>query len=474
MYTKTKIFLLSFVFLNLLLGKIYGQDNKTRKPNIVFIMADDLGWRDTGFNDADFFETPNIDRLRESGMNFTNSYPGAANCAPSRAMIMTGMYSPRTKIWTPGGKAKGEFKYMKFLVPNQNKDTETIQSKLELSPEVNTLAKTLKSAGYSTAHFGKWHLGDNGLGFDINDTNGKGGKLGQNFYGNIDVHENLTDATINYIKKNKDNPFFIYLCHWDVHTPISCREEYKQIYEDKLAAHKWNREWNTTYAGMIHAVDLSVKRIWETLKKENLLENTLIIFTSDNGGLAQVTWNDPLKGAKGAFYEGGIRVPTCKSWKGVIEPGTTCDIAITGVDYLPTFAELAGVNLPKSQPVDGKSIVSLLYGKQILTERSLFWHFPLYLKGDGYNKVQPVYGTEIMYWRATPCSVIRKGKWKLLYFYESETCELYNLEEDISEKIDLSKSNIEKAAELLEELKQWVKNAGADVPVELNPDFSMN
>jgi len=272
----------------MLLGNIYGQDNQTRKPNIVFIMADDRGWRDNGFNGADFFETPNIDRLRESGMNFTNSYPGAANCAPSRAMIMTGMYSPRTKIWTPGGKAKGEFKYMKFLVPNQNKDTETIPSKLELSPEVNTLAKTLKSAGYSTAHFGKWHLGDNGLGFDRNDTNVKGGKLGQNFYGNIDVHENLTDATINYIKKNKDNPFFIYLCHWDVHTPIRCREEYKQIYEDKLAAHKWNREWNTTYAGMIHAVDLSVKRIWETLKKENLLENTLIIFTSDNGGLAQV------------------------------------------------------------------------------------------------------------------------------------------------------------------------------------------
>ena len=309
MHTKTKFTLLAIIFPFLLLNDANGQGNKVKKPNIIFIMADDLGWRDTGFNGAEFFETPNIDKLRESGMNFTNAYAGAANCAPSRAMIMTGMYSPRTKIWTPGGGSKGKFEYMKFLVPTRKKfvpnhrkeDIKTLPSKEALSFDVNTLAKTFKRAGYKTAHFGKWHLGPHSLGFDVNDTNGKGAKLGQSFYGNINVHETLTDATIDFIKKNKNNPFFIYLCHWDVHTPIRCREEYKQIYDDKLGSQKLKRKWNTTYTGMIHAVDLSVKRLWETLKTENLLENTLIIFTSDNGGVANVTWNDPLKGAKGAF-----------------------------------------------------------------------------------------------------------------------------------------------------------------------------
>lgn len=444
----------------------------TNRPNIVYIMADDLGWSDVGYNGAEFYETPNIDALCASGMEFTSAYPGAANCMPSRACIMSGMYVSRTQMWTPGMRAKGDSSKMKFLVP-RNKDKKgdgVFPSKGALPPSVISIAEVLKGAGYRTAHFGKWHLGPDGQGFDVNDTNGLGAGLGQKFYGNIDVAENLTNAACEFIDQNHSNPFFIYLCHWDVHSPIRARKEVVAKYKKKLESRDWDRKWNPTYAAMIEAVDTSVGRVREKLQQQGLTENTVFMFTSDNGGASGVTWCEPLKGAKGAFYEGGIRVPACVSWPGVVKPGSTCDTPITGVDLMPTFAELAGAKLPTTQSVDGRSWVPLLSGRS-LPERNIFWHYPLYLSGAGYNQVVPVFGTEQMYWRATPCSVIRRGDWKLIQFFEDDSVQLYNLRSDLGEQNDLSKSDPGKATQMLQALRQWQKDTQAVIPTKLNPDF---
>lgn len=442
------------------------------KPNIVFILADDLGWADVGFHEAVFYETPNIDALRATGMEFTSAYPGASNCMPSRSCIVSGMYITRTRMWTPGGEAKGRKEYMKFLVPRKGdkKGQGQIPSKLSLDPEVTSVAEVMNRAGYRTAHFGKWHLGPDTQGFDVSDPDGRGGPH-KNYYGQADVSESLSEATVRFIKENKDNPFFVYLCFWDVHLPLRARPEIIAKYDKKLAEGNWDRKWNTTYAAMIEAVDTGVGRIHKTIRELGIAENTLLVFTSDNGGHSGATWCEPLKGAKGAFYEGGIRVPTCMSWPGVIEAGTVCETPITGVDYLPTFAELAGARLPVNQPVDGASIVPLMQGKQALQNRAIFWHYPLYLAGAQYNQVVNVHGTDKPYWRATPCGVIRKGDWKLIQFFEDDSIQLFNLKEDLGETTDLATKKQRKAQIMLEELKAWQKHTKAVIPSTLNPDF---
>jgi len=442
-------------------------------PNIVYIMADDLGWADVGYNGANFYETPNIDSMCAAGMRFDCAYPGASNCMPSRSCIMTGMYTPRTSMWTPGSKAKGDLSKMKFLVPRagDKKGDSAFASKGALDPSVVSVAEVLKEAGYATAQFGKCLIWPDGKGFDINNTNVLGAGLNRKFYGDVDVAENLTNAACKFITENKDKRFFVYLCHWDVHTPIRARKEIVDKYKQKLADGTWERKWNPTYAAMIEAVDTCVGRVRAALESNGLAENTLVMFTSDNGGHSGATWCEPLKGAKGAFYEGGIRVPTCVTWPNVVQPGSTCDVPITGVDILPTFAELAGAKLPTSQPVDGKSWVPLLSGQDALGDRAVYWHYPLYLAGSTYNQVVPVHTTNQMYWRATPCSVIRKGDWKLIQFFESDTVQLYNLKSDIGESSDLAESNPEKAKELLSELKAWQNNTDAVIPSQLNPDF---
>ncbi|MGB0582671.1 MAG: sulfatase, partial [Limisphaerales bacterium] len=444
-----------------------------KQPNIVFILADDLGWADVGFNGAKFYETPHIDKMRAEGMAFSSAYPGASNCMPSRSCIVSGMYVPRTQMWTPGGLAKGETKFMKLLVPRKGdqKGTGIVPSKLSLRPSVISVAEVLNEAGYRTARFGKWHLGEDNQGFHVSNAGGDGRDGGGKFYGNIDVAERLTDRTIEFIKENKKNPFFIYLCHWDVHTPIRARQNVVAKYQRKLEQGEWDRAWNPTYAAMIEAVDISVGRVREAVAKAGLAKNTLIIFTSDNGGHSGATWCEPLKGAKGAFYEGGIRVPTCMTWLGVIQSGSTCDTPITGVDLMPSAAELAGAKLPKKQPVDGHSWVPLLSGKRALTQRAVFWHYPLYLAGGTYNQVVPVHGTENNYWRATPCSVIRKGDWKLIQFFEDNSIQLYNLKSDIGEETDLSSAEPERAQAMLKELQAWQKKTKAAIPTRLNPDF---
>jgi len=438
------------------------------KPNIVFIMADDLAWADVGFNGTKFYETPNIDSLCEGGMNYSRAYSGGPNCLPTRACLISGMYTPRTQIWTPGGKAKGQELWMKLDVSTEGPDG--LVSKTKLEPSVTSIAEVLKSAGYKTARFGKWHVGPDTQGFDISDPSGKGGQIGKNFYGNIDVHEWLTDASCKFIEDNKDEPFFLYLCHWDVHTPIRARKDVTEKYQNKLKSRKWDREWNPVYSAMIEAVDNSVGRVIDTLRKLGLEKNTLVIFTSDNGGHA-VTSNKPLKGQKGAFYEGGVRVPTCMSWPGVIKAGSESNTPITSVDFMPTFAELVKAQLPSKQPVDGVSIVPLLTGKTI-PERSIFWHYPLYM--SAYNiegQVHPVAGTDRPYWRAVPSSMICRGPWKLMHLFEDNSIRLYNVDEDLGESKDLSKKYPKKAAALLAELKKWQSETKALIPTKKNSAF---
>lgn len=446
-----------------------------RKPNIVFIMADDLAWADVGYNGAKFYETPNIDALCWSGMQFSSAYPGAANCMPSRACIMSGMYTVRTKMWTPGRVSKGNPSFMRFLVPNQENrlGDGKIPTKGTLGPSVVSLAHMLKRADYRTLHLGKWHLGrEKSLGFDRNDVDGRGAGLekDQKFYGNKDVAEWLTDAAVEYIADNKDEtkPFFIYLNHFDVHVPINARDAVIKKYRKKLATRKWSRNWDPVYSAMVEAVDRSVGRVWKSLKDNGLAEDTLLIFTSDNGGHGPATWNAPLRGSKGSFYEGGIRTPLCMSWPGKIKPGSVCNTPVTGVDYMPTFADLAGVAPSVTQKLDGVSIVPLMTGHSI-AERAIYWHYPLYLSGRVHTK--PVSGTNRMYWRTTPCSVVRKGDWKLMQFFETNTTELYNVEQDPGEQSDLATDHVDKIDELLPLLKKWQIENDANIPATLNPDF---
>ncbi|MEM1063636.1 MAG: sulfatase, partial [Planctomycetota bacterium] len=352
-----------------------GVGHAAERPNIVFILADDLGWSDVGFNGGKaykhFYETPHIDRLAAEGMAFTRAYSGGPNCMPTRACLISGMYTPRTQMWTPAARSKGPVDKMKLLVPRRgDKQGDVFPSKESLDPAVVSIAEVLNDAGYATARLGKWHLGPDPQGFGVSDLDGRGATSGK-FYGNVNVHEWLTDASCRFIDGHRDEPFFLYLAHWDVHTPLRAREAEKQKFDKKLASGKWDRKWNTTYAAMIKAVDDSVGRIRAKLDELGLTENTLVVFSSDNGG-TPVTTMKPLKGAKGSLFEGGVRVPTCMAWPAVIEPGTTCDTPITSVDFMPTFAEHASVALPSDQPVDGTSIVPLFRGEP-LAERSIFW-----------------------------------------------------------------------------------------------------
>lgn len=440
------------------------------KPNFVFIMADDLGWSDVGYNGAEFYETPNLDRICKTGMKFNRAYSGGPNCLPTRACLISGMYTPRTQIWTPGGKSKGNSSFMKLKVPSNGQKWDTIPSKLELDPSVVSIAEVLKKAGYKTARFGKWHVGKDTQGFDISDSSGKGDSPTKNFYGNIDVHEWLTDASVKFIEDNKDRPFFLYLAHWDVHTPIKARKEIVKIYDDKLKSGSWDRQWNTTYAAMIHAVDLSVKRVHDKLRELGLDKNTVFVFTSDNGGHAGATTNKPLKGAKGAFFEGGVRVPTFISWPASVKAGSETAVPVTSVDFMPTFAELASAPLPAEQPVDGASIVPLLKGDKF-KERSIFWHYPLYLEGSNEGKVVPVHGTENFYWRAVPSSMIVKGEWKMIHYFEDNSFKLYRPGADLSESKELSSQFPEIAAALKAELIKWQKETKAVIPTAENEKF---
>lgn len=438
-------------------------------PNIVLINVDDLGWMDTEPYGTTFYQTPNISRLSDMGMTFSRGYAGAANCAPSRACLLSGMNTPRHGIYTVGNADRGNKKTRK-LVPVPNTTV--------LHDSVVSLAEMLADVGYTSGSFGKWHLGQDSRtqGFDVNFGGEERGAPGKNGYfapynlsdpklKNAPEGENLTDRltteAIGFMKSVENQPFFAYLTYYAVHTPLGTTPELQAKYE-RLGNSLQN---NTKFAGMVETVDTNVGRIIDYLESESLLENTLIIFTSDNGGIRDISSQHPLRAGKGSYYEGGIRVPFIFVWKGQIAPGSGANQIISNLDIYPTLKEISGSALG-NEISDGQSILPLLKGGEVF-EKDLYFHFPIYLQA--YNRKTDD-GRDPLF-RTRPGSVLVSGDWKLHYYYEDNTLELYNLKEDIGERTNLAESNPKKAKELHSRLQNWINRNEAPIPTEPNPDY---
>lgn len=439
-----------------------------QRPNIVFILADDLGWTDLGCYGSRYYESPNIDRLAEQGLKFSCGYTNAPNCAPTRACLMSGRYSPRHGIYTVQTGARGLEKFRKMI---------PVKNQVDLPLSEVTLADAMRKAGYATGCFGKWHLGKapkyhpSQRGFD-DAVMASRGHFSPKFQTTPPVPvpdgaylaDVLTDLAVDFIEKHQDEPFFLYLPHNAVHTPIEAPEASIAKFRDKapVGGHR-----NPVYAGMIDSVDKSVGRVMAKLDELKLADNTILIFSSDNGGLGgygelggstgrNITDNAPLRGGKGMLYEGGVRVPLIIRWPKSIQAGTTCDEPVVTIDFYPTFLEIAGHGGDPQHHLDGVSFVSLLNssGTAQLDREAIFWHFPGYLQADKER------GT----WRTTPAGAIRSGDYKLLEFFEDQHVELYNLREDLSQQRDLAKELPEKAAELRQKLHEWRKQVNAPMP----------
>jgi len=433
-----------------------------RPPNVVFILADDLGYTDLACYGSKYYETPHIDRLAADGVRFTDGYACGPNCQPTRAALLSGQYAPRTGVYTVGGIDRFNWR---------SRPLRPVDNVTALPLDKVTIAQTLKAAGYATGMFGKWHLGNDAAhhprerGFDEAIAT-----AGRHFYFKTDppvevpkdayLADFLTERAIDFIERRQAEPFFLYLPHFGVHAPHEAKPDLIAHFKSKPPA---GGHRDPTYAAMIASVDESVGRILATLDQLGLAENTLVIFSSDNGGVGGyrsaglakdgVTDNAPLKGGKGTLAEGGIRVPYIFRWKSRIAPGQTNGTPINSVDLYPTLLELAGAAPPADYPLDGVSYLPLLTGAESSLDRdAIFWHFPGYLGAGGRG------------WRTKPVSVIRSGDWKLLEYLEDGRQELYNLRSDIGETQDLAESERERAERLHEQLAQWRKDIGAPMP----------
>ena len=443
-------------------NKVSSQD----PPNVVMIVVDDLGWTDCGFMGSTYYETPNIDQLAKESKVFTNAYAGAANCAPSRAALMSGMNSPRTGIYTVSPSDRGN-KKSRRLIPVVNSDV--------LADSVYTMTEMFNDAGYVTGHFGKWHLGEDPTtqGFDVNVGGGHGGHPKRYFapYGYPDLEaqegeyltERLTNEAIMFIENNKDKPFFLYMPFYTVHTPIQGKEAIVEKYKKKTPG---DNHFRADYAAMIESMDYNVGRILNRLKTLNL-ENTIVVFTSDNGGIYAISKQLPLRAGKGAYYEGGIRVPLAIKWFGKIEPGIT-DMPVTNLDFYPTLKEIVGADVPQKKIFDGISIENFLLEGDELKDRPLFFHFPIYLQA--YSKKSGVNRDPLF--RTRPGTAVRYGDWKLIYYYEDQKSELFNLKEDVGETTNLVSKYPKKAEQLKKLVNDWIKKTNAPIPTELNPEFN--
>lgn len=444
------------------------QPANASRPNIVYIMADDLGYTDPSCYGSKYYETPNIDRLASQGMRFLEGYSCGPNCQPTRAALMSGQYGARTGVYTVGSIDRFDW---------QSRPLKPVDNVQQLPKGKVTIADALKASGYSTALFGKWHLGQQGdflpnhRGFDESIVS-----MGKHFNfettpdtrhpKDIYLADFLTNKAVDYIKRHKEKPFFLCVHHFGVHSPYEAKPELVQKFKNKpgVGGHK-----NPVYAAMLYSVDESVGRILKILDEQGLSRNTLVIFTSDNGGVGgygrekikaesqDATDNAPLRGGKGMLYEGGIRVPYIFRMPGTIPEGTTSSHRINSVDLYPTLLELSGSKAPGNYKLDGVSYLPALQQKTIADRVDMFWHFPGYL-GAGPNT-----------YRTTPVSVIRSGNWKLLEFLEDGKLELYDISQDIGEKNDLSKTNTEKTSELAQKLRVWRTGINAPMPTKNTP-----
>ena len=451
-----------------------------QSPNLILINVDDLGWKDLGCYGSDVYETPNIDKLARNGLKFTNAYSACAVCSPTRAAIMTGRYPARLGVtdWIrarfQGGKIPKDKKNPSGWVGSKNKKVLCPQNALWMELEEVTIAEKLKEDGYATCHIGKWHLGaDNWYpekqGFDENYGGCDYGQPPSYFdpfknkrldgiYGlpGKKQGEYLTDRecdeAVMFIKKNRQKKFFLNFANYAVHTPIQAKPSLLDKYKTKIQSLD-TKQKNAAYATMVESVDQAVGRIITILKEEGIFDRTLIIFTSDNGGLLGVTNNAPLRSGKGFPYEGGIRVPLIIFWPDFINGGKVIDTPVSSIDFFPTLSSAAGIKNSTDKVVDGLNLLPLIKGENNIKRQSLFWHFPHY-RG-----------------KINPYSIIRNGDWKLIKRYDGKPFELFNLKNDLSEKNDLSQDMPEKVKELNEEIMIWLLKTNAKVP-RANPDYA--
>lgn len=446
------------------------------RPNIVFFLVDDLGQRDIGSYGSTFYETPNVDRLAKEGARFTDAYAACPVCSPTRAAVQTGRWPQRTGVTDYIGAA------LKPELWNRNTKLLPAPYSDRLAHNETTMAEMLKASGYATFFAGKWHLGPEGWwpenqGYDHN-LGGvdRGGPYGRGKYfvpydnprlpdGPEGEHlpDRLAAETGKFIEANKDQPFFAFFSFYSVHTPLQSRPDLEKKYEEKRSRLglevKWGREEPRdvrlvqelpVYAGMVEAMDQAVGKVLAKLDELGLAENTLVIFTSDNGGLStsegSPTSNLPLRGGKGWMYEGGIREPLIIRWPAVLKAGGVIDTPVSSPDYFATVMEAAqGKTTAK---VDGVSLLPLLRGES-LPARALYWHYPHYGNQGG-----------------APGAAVREGDWKLIEWYEDGRRELFNLREDLGEKQDLAAAHPDKVAALSVKLESWRKDVGALMPVK--------
>lgn len=422
-------------------------------PNVVLILMDDMGWRDVGFAGNEFAETPHLDQLAAEGVRFSQAYASAPNCAPTRACLMSGQYTPRHGVFTvidprhdPGQP------HHKVLSARSNE---------ALSGDVVTVAELLQSGGYATACFGMWNLGrgrsgpstPTGQGFDIYREPKSLGFEKDAYFDDRGRYcaDVLTDETLAFIEQKRTQPFFVYLATHDVHAPLEPKPELVEKYRRK-ARQADVSDPEILQAAAVEAVDTNVGRVMAKLKALKLDDNTMVIFTSDNGGTPQFV--APLNGSKGALYEGGIRVPAAVWWKGIRNPGRTFSEPILSMDFYPTIAELSGLALPANQPADGLSLLSVLRDDaKSLHRDAVFWHFPCYIG------------------RGEPSSAVRLGDWKLIEKFQDQSFELYDLQSDPGESHNLATSKPDKLRELKTVLHKWQSDLHAPRPVEPNPKY---
>jgi len=427
-------------------------------PNFVIFLVDDMGWIDPECYGNPFHETPNINRLAEQGMKFTDAYAACPVCSPTRASIVTGKYPASLNLtdFIPGHWRPWE----KLVVPKMN---------LNLPLKEKTFAELLKPAGYVSGSFGKWHLGGGThypgqQGFDEFTVTG-----GRHFAPKFKTTPReevadgtylanyLTDKAEDFLERHQDDPFVLYLPHYAVHIPLEAEEKLVSKYEQKPITDP-ERVNNPTYAAMVEHIDDSLGRVMKKLDDLQLSKNTVLIFFSDNGGLYQrfdkqgepVMVNKPLRDEKGSLYEGGIRVPLIVRWPENIAAGSVCHTPVSSVDFVPTMLDLAGVDFSTTD-FDGQSLVPLLTGTGKLNREGIYWHYP-------------------HYHHTSPAGAVRAGGWKLIEYFDDGHVELYNLKEDIGETTDLATENPAKAGELKAQLAAWRNRVGTKMPTR-NPDY---
>jgi arylsulfatase A-like enzyme len=448
--------LLAFAALLLAAGRLPAAG----KPNVIVVLVDDLGHSDLGCQGNTFHETPHIDRLAAAGMRFTTAYAACTVCSPTRAALLTGQYPARLHLtdWIPGHVRP----FARLKVPDWT---------MHLPADTFTLASLFKAGGYRTASVGKWHLGGPSSypqkhGFDVNVGGTHQGQPGRYFppYGIATLKDGpagefltdrLTAEACRWIEEDPDRPFFLYLAHYAVHTPLAGKPAVVAKYKRK--AERLGLHRNPVYAALVESVDDSVGALRKKLDELKVADRTIVLFTSDNGGLignpkSPVTTNPPFRAGKGSAYEGGVREPFLALWPGVTRPGSTCAEPVMTIDLLPTLAEACGLAVPRSHVTDGESLIGLLKESGRLKRDALYWHYPHYHPGG-----------------ATPYSAVRSGDWRLVEFFEDGRAELFDLKTDVGETRDLAKEKTDRVKELRGRLAAWRKAVGAQLPAT-NPD----